>query len=212
LYYGALRDIIAAQENAIEPRFLYAACVLLLLSGEASAAELFGKVVAIADGDTLTILANAHQQYKIRLSGIDAPERRQPYGDRAKQHLSSLVYGKEVVVVWNKRDRYGRIVGRVLASHCTVVQCHYTVDVGLEQIKAGFAWHYKQYEKQQAPEERVRYAVVEQQARARREGLWKDAEPVPPWQFRHSASPERVRLTAWTPSRAGMIGDVLLPR
>ena len=85
------------------------------MSTTASPAQLFGKVVGVADGDTVTVLEESDQQHKVRLAGIDAPERRQAYGDRAKQHLSALVYGRAVVVVWDKRDRYGRIVGRVLA-------------------------------------------------------------------------------------------------
>ena len=88
------------------------------------------------------------------------------------------------MVVWSKRDRYGRIVGRVLLQECTASGCAYTTDLGLEQLKAGLAWHYKQYAKDQPLGERVRYAWFEQQARARREGLWKEAVPVPPWQFR----------------------------
>ncbi len=126
-------------------------------------------------------------QHKVRLSGIDAPERRQPYGERAKQHLSALAHGKDVLVVWHKRDRYRRLVGRVLAAECPRADCRYSVDVGLEQIKAGLAWHYKQYEGEQAPEERARYAAVEQQARMLRAGLWKEPEPVAPWDFRQDS-------------------------
>ena len=162
--------------------------MLLLLDGTASAAQLFGKVVAVGDGDTLTVVEESNQQHKIRLAGIDAPERRQAYGDRSKQHLSSLTYGKTVLVFWEKRDRYRRIVGRVYARECKFMTCRYSVDVGLEQIKAGLAWHYKQYEKEQAYDERLRYAALEQQARARREGLWQESEPQPPWEFRHQST------------------------
>lgn len=174
---------------------------MLLLSATASPAQLFGKVVGVADGDTVTILEESDQQHKVRLAGIDAPERRQAYGDRAKQHLSSLVYGKTVVVVWDKRDRYGRIVGRVLARDCSGLTCRYSIDAGLEQIKAGLAWHYKQYEKEQAPAERMRYAALEQEARTRREGLWHDAGPVPPWEYRHHSGPsDRAALRHLKPS------------
>jgi endonuclease YncB( thermonuclease family) len=120
----------------------------------------------------------------VRLSGIDAPERRQAYGERAKRHLADLAYGKSAVVEWSRRDRYGRIVGRVLLRQCGGAECSYATDVGLEQLKAGLAWHYKQYAKEQPVGERVRYAWFEQQARAKREGLWKEPEPVPPWQYR----------------------------
>ncbi len=175
---------------------------MLLLSATASPAQLFGKVVGIADGDTVTVLEESDQQHKVRLAGIDAPERRQAYGDRAKQHLSSLVYGKAVVVVWDKRDRYGRIVGRVLARDCSGLTCRYSVDAGLEQIKAGLAWHYKQYAKEQPLAERLEYAALEQLARTRREGLWHDADPIPPWEYRHHPGPSaRAALLSLTPSR-----------
>ena len=88
------------------------------------------------------------------------------------------------MVLWNKRDRYGRIVGRVMLPHCTVSACLYTTDLGVEQLKAGLAWHYTQYAKDQPPAERVRYTGIEQQARMKREGLWQELAPVPPWQFR----------------------------
>jgi endonuclease YncB( thermonuclease family) len=175
---------------------------LLLLSTTANSAQLFGKVVGVADGDTVTVLEESDQQHKVRLAGIDAPERRQAYGDRAKQHLWLLVYGKAVVVVWDKRDRYGRIIGRVIARDCSGLTCRYSIDASFEQIKAGLAWHYKQYEKEQAPAERMRYAALEQQARTRREGLWHDTDPVPPWEYRHHSRPsDRAALLHLVPSR-----------
>ena len=144
-------------------------------------------MVSVADGDTLTVLDEAQRQYKIRLSGIDAPERRQAYGERAKQHLTALAHGKSARIVWDRNDRYGRLVGRVLVPECVGTHCAHTLDVGLEQIKAGLAWHYRRYAKEQAVRERWSYALNELEARARREGLWRDAEPVPPWQYRKPA-------------------------
>lgn len=155
-----------------------------MLSVSANAAQLFGKVIAVSDGDTLTLLDDTRSQHKVRLAGIDAPERRQPYGERAQQHLSTLAHGKHVLVAWHKRDRYGRLIGRVLAADCPRADCGYSVDVGLEQIRAGLAWHYKQYQDEQVPEDRVRYAALERQARISRAGLWQEAAPVPPWDFR----------------------------
>ena len=90
--------------------------LLLAVSVTASAAELFGTVVAVADGDTVTLLDASNLQHKVRLSGIDAPERRQAYGERARQNLAANVHHKTVLVVWKKEDRYGRIVGRVLLA------------------------------------------------------------------------------------------------
>ena len=87
-----------------------------------------GRVVAITDGDTLTILTTDRVQHRVRLAGIDTPEKRQPFGQVAKNHLSSLVNGQTVKVNYYKRDRYGRIIGKVLASG---------TDAGLRQIEAG---------------------------------------------------------------------------
>jgi endonuclease YncB( thermonuclease family) len=97
-----------------------------------------GRVVKIADGDTLTVLDRSNRQHKIRLVGIDAPERKQPFHTKSRQNLADLVFGKEVAVEWHKRDRYKRILGKVVLDG---------QDVNLAQIRAGLAWHYKQYGK-----------------------------------------------------------------
>ncbi len=91
-----------------------ALCILAFLSITASADSLTGKVVEITDGDTLYVLDANHQQHKIRLAGIDAPERKQAYGLASRKHLASIVAGQQVTVEYQKRDRYGRIVGKVL--------------------------------------------------------------------------------------------------
>jgi len=149
--------------------------LLLLLAFSAHAETLSGRVVGIADGDTITILDAANQQHKIRLAGIDAPEKKQPFGERSKQHLSDLVFNKQVTVEWNKLDRYGRTVGKILVSG---------VDTNLEQIRAGMAWWYEKYRKEQSPADQRLYDQAEQQARARRVGLWHDQDPIPPWDWR----------------------------
>lgn len=137
---------------------------------------LHGRVVSVADGDTLTILDASNQQFKIRLKGIDAPEKRQPFGQVSKQHLASMVFGKPVAVEWFKRDRYQRTLGKVLLDGR---------DVNQEQIKSGMAWHYKKYAKEQPLEDRQSYSDAETEARQRMIGLWQEANPVPPWEFRH---------------------------
>src|SRR5687768_10659839 len=149
----------------------------------AHAAELHGRVVGVSDGDTITVLDRARATYKVRLAGIDAPEKKQPYGGDARRHLVGLVFGRPVVVSWHKRDRYGRLVGRVglaAPSGCGLPDCPHVEDVGLAQVESGLAWHYRQYQNEQSPEERTRYALAEREARARREGLWRDARPMPP--------------------------------
>jgi endonuclease YncB( thermonuclease family) len=157
------------------------------LTQPARAAELIGTIVRVADGDTVTVLAPGNAQHRIRLAGIDAPERGQPYGERAKQHLAALVFHRSVRIEWTKRDRYNRIVGRVLVPCAPAAQCPTPIDAGLEQIRAGLAWHYKQYEREQTPAERALYAEAENAARVRRAGLWNEPQPVAPWTFRSAS-------------------------
>ena len=134
-----------------------------------------GKVVSIIDGDTLTLL-DEHQQYRVRLQGIDAPERGQPFGNKASINLSELIFGKLVVADCPKIDRYGRLVCVIRAGGS---------DIGLMQLKAGMAWHYKKYASEQSPEDRETYAAAEQTARGAHRGLWQDPTPLPPWDWRH---------------------------
>lgn len=134
-----------------------------------------GKVVAIVDGDTLTVLDGSNKQTRIRLVGIDAPESKQAFGTVSRKHLSDLVFNKQVTVEYDKTDGYGRTLGKVLVGGR---------DVNLEQIKAGLAWHYKYYENEQPPEDRQLYAEAELGARTAKQGLWVDPNPIPPWDFR----------------------------
>ncbi len=148
---------------------------LIFADHQPLAASVFGgKVVKVVDGDTVTILDN-NTQYKIRLQGIDAPERKQAFGNASRKHLASLVAGKTVTVKWDKRDRYRRIVGFV------IVDGH---DVNLVQVKAGMAWFYRYYQKELSAENRQRYAQAEDEARANKKGLWQDKNPMPPWEWR----------------------------
>lgn len=147
----------------------------------ARAQALSGRVVAISDGDTLTVLTAAKEQVKVRINGIDAPEKAQPFGQASKENLSRLVFNRVVTIESNKRDRYGRTVGKVLLDGR---------DAGLEQVRAGLAWHFKEYERDQAADDRRIYAGAEVVARREQRGLWRDVAPVPPWEFRH---PERAR-------------------
>jgi endonuclease YncB( thermonuclease family) len=143
-------------------------------------------VVGVIDGDTIDVRAGDTPPYRIRLAGIDAPEKKQPFGNKAKQSLSDLVYQKAVRIEWSKKDKYGRLVGKILvAPGSCATPCKATVDVNLAQIAAGFAWHYKEYEKEQSKQDRLAYDIAEQHAREQGLGLWKDAHPVPPWEWRH---------------------------
>ena len=139
-------------------------------------ADITGYVVGVADGDTITVLDADKAQHKIRLTGIDAPEKKQPFGNRSKQSLSDMVFTKIVTVETDKRDRYGRQLGKVMDGG---------KDVNLEQVRAGMAWHYKAYERAQSVIDRQAYADAESEAKAAKRGLWVDVEPTPPWEWRH---------------------------
>lgn len=151
------------------------ALLLALPSYLAYPYTLTGRVVGVTDGDTITVLAPGSTQEKIRLAGIDAPEQAQPFGHASKQHLSDQAFGRQVVIDWAKRDRYGRIVGKVWVDGR---------DANLEQVKAGMAWHYKKYEGEQSPDDRTTYAAAEDAASSARRGLWSDPAPVAPWEWR----------------------------
>jgi len=161
----------------------------LLVPLSALADTLHGKVVKVADGDTVTIVDSYGKRHRIRLAGIDAPEKDQPYGPESTKSLEWLVYNKGVTVEYDKRDRYGRIVGKVLVNpqgdiFCLAIDCVRKVDAGLEQIKAGLAWHYKKYQKEQSRQDRKLYSNAEREARKQKVGLWFDDEPTTPWVWR----------------------------
>jgi endonuclease YncB( thermonuclease family) len=160
------------------------AALLLLLAVGAHAETLLGRVVGVADGDTITVLDADRQQHKIRLQGIDAPEKAQPFGERSKQNLSRMVFGKDVRVEWEKRDKYKRIVGKVWVQPESCPTCPMTLDAGHAQITVGLAWWYRKYAGEQSPQDRSAYEFSEQEARERRVGLWADPDPVPPWEWR----------------------------
>lgn len=134
-----------------------------------------GRVVGVQDGDTITVLDSSNAEHRIRLLGIDAPEKGQAFGTQSKQNLSEAVFDKLVTIEWSKHDRYRRIVGKVLLNGR---------DVCLAQVSSGMAWHYKNYEADQTPQDRPLYAAAEVAARASRVGLWIDPDPMPPWDFR----------------------------
>ena len=160
---------------------------LLITHCLVQADTLSGRVVRVTDGDTIVVLDSGNAQHKIRLTGIDAPERGQAFGTKSKEHLSDSVAGKFVVVEYEKRDWYKRILGKVLLAD---------EDMNLEQIKAGLAWHYKYYQKEQTPADRVKYSDMEREARMEKRGLWYDTNPVPPWDYRKA---ERKQKKAMEP-------------
>jgi endonuclease YncB( thermonuclease family) len=162
---------------------LFAICLLLI--SHASTAEIItGKVIKVTDGDTVDILDANFTKHHVRLNGIDAPEKDQPFGRRAQQKLSELVFGKQVEFDWVKTDHRDRPVGEVYVAPVGCSTCDKTVDAGFEVVNAGLAWHYKEYQRNQTPEDRVKYAEAEDRSRAAQTGLWIDPNPVPPWEWR----------------------------
>ena len=134
-----------------------------------------GKVVGISDGDTITVLHN-NKGEKVRLYGIDTPEKRQDFGNKAKQFTSNMVFGKTVEVEPVTKDRYGRTVGLVYIND----QC-----LNEELVRAGFAWVYIQYCKKAICAD---WGRIEAAAKANKTGLWSHSNPIPPWEFRHGKS------------------------
>ena len=141
---------------------------LLALPALAADTMIVGKVVGVHDGDTLT-LRTINGTLKVRLSGIDTPELGQPFGNNAKQALSSMVFGKSVTISSTGKDRYGRTLGVVFLGNG---------NVNAQMIRMGMAWHYKQYSNS------VPMQQFEDYARANRIGLWADTKPIPPWDWR----------------------------
>lgn len=144
------------------------ALLLWTVMSSAMAGTLIGRVVKIADGDTLTMVIDDRQE-KIRLSEIDTPERKQPFGMRAKQALAEMTFGKTITVETSTRDRYGRVIGHVVVAD---------LDVNAELVRLGYAWVYRRYSDDP---ELIR---LEQIARAEGLGLWAGGNPIPPWEWR----------------------------
>ena len=156
---------------------LYLLLVLCLTNAVVQGKTFEGRIVKIVDGDTVHILLDNKTTEKIRLAGIDTPEIRpsQPFAKAAKRYLADMVGAEDVVIVWDKRDRYKRIVGKIIKDD---------TDVCLEMVKAGLAWHYKKYQDEQTKADQWLYSDAEKLARAEKLGLWSEPTSMPPWEFR----------------------------
>lgn len=131
--------------------------------------------VRVLDGDSLVVVDGEGRRVEVRIHGIDAPERRQPYSDVSRRNLDRMLRRKQITMIPQDRDRYERVVAKLIVSE---------QDVGLEQIRDGLAWHYRRFQDDQPPDERDAYSQAEQRARESRTGLWKDPAPVAPWEHR----------------------------
>jgi endonuclease YncB( thermonuclease family) len=152
--------------------------ILLCVAAAHVRADFCGRVVKVHDGDTVTVLAGGGE-LRVRLVGIDAPERGQPYGSASRRGLAGRVGGRAVKVIEAGIDSYGRTLGRVLVAG---------TDANAAQVRDGYAWVYRRFEND------VALIAQEAEAKAARRGLWRDPEPVPPWVWR-----ERHPRTPATP-------------
>jgi endonuclease YncB( thermonuclease family) len=160
--------------------------VLAALAPCLALADFAGRVVKVADGDSLTVLVNK-QRIRVRLDGIDAPEQGQPFGKRSRQSLSDMCAAKTAVVVDRGKDQYGRTIGRVSCAGA---------DANSEQLQRGMAWVFTQYVPRGSP-----FYELEASARVRQLGLWADARPIAPWTWRAANARREWRsraLKRWT--------------
>ena len=147
-----------------------AALLWLCIMPPAFATEFTGKVVGVTDGDTITVLHSGRGE-KIRLNGIDCPEKAQAYGHKAKEAASALVFGKQVTIITHGQDKYERTIGDILLPDGT--------NVNHRLVQEGMCWWYRKYAPGDSTLERL-----EAEARAAKRGLWADPNPVPPWEWR----------------------------
>lgn len=163
------------------------ALLALAYTGTTTANTLQGKVVRIADGDTITLLMAGNKQERIRLAEIDAPESGQAFGNRSKQSLIQMCGAAVATVAVQDRDRYGRVIGRVSCNG---------VDTTREQIVRGMAWVYREYSKDNS------LLALEQKARQGKQGLWADPAPVAPWDWRKGKRTAVVAVASGNPPKA----------
>lgn len=156
-------------------QMLVATSLIACTQAQATPFELQGRVVGVHDGDTITLLDAEKRQHKVRLDGIDAPELGQPFGKAARLRLSGLVVNRSVVATCSKTDRYRREVCRVQIEG---------LDAGEEMLRSGLAWCFRRYAKELPSDRRNQYVDLETQAKFERRGLWIEAAPVPPWEWR----------------------------
>lgn len=182
MVYGQSPNLMSARNYRAVALFFacratFGLTVLALGSIVCAAAEISGPVTSVLDGDTIEVLHNQHPE-RIRLHGIDCPEKGQAYGTKAKHATSALVFGKEVTLQTHGKDRYKRTLADVFLSDGT--------HVNHELVKDGWCWWYRKY----APKD-IELKMLEEQARQSKKGLWGERAPVPPWEWRRDARATR---------------------
>ena len=158
---------------------------LICFSSVTFAGEMLeGRVVGVHDGDTITLLIKGNRQIKVRLAQIDAPETTQAFGQRSQQSLSEMVFNKSITVEKETTDKYGRTVGTLFVEG---------VDANKEQVKLGMAWVYRKYLHDQS------LIPLEETARQSKVGLWADANPMAPWDYRHGGKGKDTKQSSNSP-------------
>lgn len=150
-------------------KILFILLLLVSCNPPAEKETISGKVVSVADGDTMTILTTDNERIKIRLLGIDAPERGQDFGTKARQHLNELCYGKTVIVEKDGKDQYGRLLGVVYVEG---------INVNENMVRNGLAWYYRHFVND------PRLDSLEKLARSEKLNIWSMKNPTPPYEFR----------------------------
>ena len=156
--------------------------IILFLVSTYTFADFDADVINIVDGDTIDVLDTRGEKLRIRLLGIDAPEKAQPFGKESMLYLKKIINGNSVRII-SKPDKnkpytlgfYRRIIGKIILNK---------KDINLKMIKEGMAWHFKKYKKNQPIEDRQSYNEAENQAREKSIGLWSDVYPSAPWEWR----------------------------
>ncbi|EAA9461461.1 hypothetical protein EIP56_06120 [Salmonella enterica] len=135
--------------------------------------EIQGKVIRVLDGDTIEVLQDKQDKkpVRIRLANIDVPEKKQAFGSWSTSQLKTLVAGKQVIVSYSHKDRYGRVIGRVFTTNGT--------EASRFMVKSGAAWVYERYNADES------LPALQREAQEQKRGLWADSNPVPPWEWRH---------------------------
>lgn len=162
------------RRSLLQQRQALIAITLALMTTVAGAATLSGRVINIADGDTLTLLVG-RQHHTLKIAAIDAPERYQAWGDRSRTNLSRLAINQNAVADCSRLDRSGHRICKITVN---------TVDIGLHQIREGMAWLATQDIHTLSADDQSAYESAELMAKMRRLGLWGETNPVPPWEFR----------------------------
>ncbi len=160
------------RDRVWRPHFAAACFLIFLLAAFRSHAVVFAPVISVHDGDTLTVLID-HHPVRVRLTDIDAPELRQPFGTRSRLSLSDMCFGKSAALDVRSKDRYGRTLAQVSCAG---------TDANAEQVRRGYAWIFTRYARADSP-----LYALQSEARAAHRGLWTDPSPVPPWDWRHKS-------------------------